>query len=185
MLSNFFLRKSCRLWGNVEKFCRPGQNTHGNMAYAHSMLDDYSYKYTLISSKCPSFVYHDLFCWDKISRMSYLAHFFLQRESFQTKVTDKIEKHILCSVTFFPENRAGYETMWKNSADPVRTHMVIWLMRIPCWMTMITITHSGYLVLIAFPVQNAYTTTLRCYVIGTLPVSFPCNSMSYIIQLHW
>jgi len=31
--------KSCRLWDNVEKYCRVGQATHGNMAHSHSMLD--------------------------------------------------------------------------------------------------------------------------------------------------
>jgi len=32
---------------------------------------------------------------------------------FQTKVVQKIKTHILCSVTFFFENRAVYEIMWK------------------------------------------------------------------------
>jgi len=31
-------RKSCRLWGNVEKCCRAGQATVENMAHAHCML---------------------------------------------------------------------------------------------------------------------------------------------------
>jgi len=31
---------------------------------------------------------------------------------FQTKVVQKIKTHILCSVTFFPENRAVREIMW-------------------------------------------------------------------------
>ena len=33
--------------------------------------------------------------------VSYLAQFFLEWEMFQTKVVEKIETHILCSVTFF------------------------------------------------------------------------------------
>jgi hypothetical protein len=32
---------------------------------------------------------------------SYLAQFFLEWEIFQTKVAEKIETHILCSITFF------------------------------------------------------------------------------------
>jgi len=36
---NFFFRNSCRLWDNVEKFCRAGQATYDNMAHAHCMLD--------------------------------------------------------------------------------------------------------------------------------------------------
>jgi len=32
-------RKSCRLWDNVEKYCRAGQAADDNMAHAHCMLD--------------------------------------------------------------------------------------------------------------------------------------------------
>jgi len=32
---------------------------------------------------------------------SYLAHFFLEWEMFQTNVLEEIKTHILCSVTFF------------------------------------------------------------------------------------
>jgi len=35
---NFFVRKSCRLWDNVEKICRAWQATDHNMAHAHCML---------------------------------------------------------------------------------------------------------------------------------------------------
>jgi len=39
MFNNFFFRKSCLLWYNVEKYCRAGQATDDNMANAHFMLD--------------------------------------------------------------------------------------------------------------------------------------------------
>jgi hypothetical protein len=42
----------------------------------------------------------------------YLAHFFLEREMFQTKLAENHKTHIVCSVTFFGEgggNRAIYE----------------------------------------------------------------------------
>jgi len=32
-------RNSCRLWGNVGKFCRAGQATDDSMAHARCMLD--------------------------------------------------------------------------------------------------------------------------------------------------
>jgi hypothetical protein len=32
---------------------------------------------------------------------SYLTHFFLQQEMFQTNFVEKIKRHILCSVTYF------------------------------------------------------------------------------------
>ena len=41
-----FLRKSCRLWDNVIKYCRARQDTDDNMAHAHCMLDTEGYKHT-------------------------------------------------------------------------------------------------------------------------------------------
>jgi hypothetical protein len=38
--SNFFFRKSCRLWDNVEKYCTAGQATDDNMAHGHCVLDN-------------------------------------------------------------------------------------------------------------------------------------------------
>ena len=45
---------------------------------------------------------------------------------FHTKVVEKIQTHILCSVTSpsLPENRAIYE-MWKNIVQPDRSQMKI------------------------------------------------------------
>ena len=37
--SNFFFRKSLRLWEYVEKYCREGQDIDDIMAYTHCMLD--------------------------------------------------------------------------------------------------------------------------------------------------
>jgi hypothetical protein len=54
---------------------------------------------------------------------SYLTHFFLEWEIFQTKFVAKIKTHILCSVTFFSfENTAVYEIMWKNIVEWGRPH---------------------------------------------------------------
>jgi len=44
--------------------------------------------------------------------------------------------------------------MWKNTADPDRPQMAIWRMRIACWITKATDTHSEYVMLIAFPLQQ-------------------------------
>jgi len=42
-----FIQKSCRVWDNVEKYCRAGQATDDNMARAHCMLNTDGYKHTL------------------------------------------------------------------------------------------------------------------------------------------
>jgi hypothetical protein len=39
---------------------------------------------------------------------------------FHTKVVEKIKTHISRSVTFFPENRAIYEIIWKSMVEPGR-----------------------------------------------------------------
>jgi hypothetical protein len=41
--------------------------------------------------------------------------------------------------------------MWKNIAEPDRQQMTIWRMRIACWITKATDTHSEYVIVIAFP----------------------------------
>jgi hypothetical protein len=54
-----------------------------------------------------------------------LSRVFLERKMFQAKVAEKIKNHILCSVIFFPENRAVYEIMWKNVVEADRPQMTI------------------------------------------------------------
>jgi hypothetical protein len=51
---------------------------------------------------------------------------------FQTKVVEKIKIQILCSVTFFFEDRTVYEIMWVNVVEPDRRQMTTWRMRFAC-----------------------------------------------------
>jgi hypothetical protein len=67
---------------------------------------------------------------------------------FQTQVGEKIK------TDFFFENRAVYQTMWKNIVERGRPHMTIWRMRIECWIPKATNTHSEYVIIIAFPQQQ-------------------------------
>ena len=46
------------------------------------------------------------------------------------------------SVTFVSENRTVYEIMWKTFADQGKPQMTIWPMRIACWFTTATNTHT-------------------------------------------
>jgi len=55
---------------------------------------------------------------------------------------------------FFFENRTAYETMWKNFVEPGKQLMTIWRMPIACWIPKATNTHSGYVILIDFPLQQ-------------------------------
>ena len=55
---------------------------------------------------------------------------------------------------FFFENRAVYEIMWKNTVEPDRPQMAMWRMRIACWIPKATNTHSAYVIILAFPLQQ-------------------------------
>ena len=44
--------------------------------------------------------------------------------------------------------------MYKNFVEPGRRQMTIWCMRIACWILKATNTHSKYVILTAFPVQQ-------------------------------
>jgi hypothetical protein len=54
----------------------------------------------------------------------------------------------------FLENLTVYEIMWKNIVEPGKPQMTIWRMRIVCWVHKATITHSEYVILIDFPLQQ-------------------------------
>jgi hypothetical protein len=64
----------------------------------------------------------------------------------------EIKTNILCSLTFL--ELAFYEKMWKNSVQPGRPQMTTWRMRIACWIPKSTNTHSEYVTLNAFLLQQ-------------------------------
>ena len=79
--------------------------------------------------------------------------------------------HFVSSNFFFSKNRAVYEVMWKNTVLPDRPQMTIWRMRIACWITKATKTHSKYVILIAYPLQQRLhdrAPMLRCTYIACL-----------------
>ena len=64
-------------------------------------------------------------------------------------------------------NRAVHEKMWKNIVEPGRPQMTIWRVRIACWIPKATDTHSEYVILLVFPLQqwlHERASILRCRV---------------------
>jgi hypothetical protein len=83
--------------------------------------------------------------------------------------------HFVFSNFFISENHAVYEIMWKNIVEPGRPQMAIWRMRIACWITKATNTHSKYVILIDFPLQqllHEYASMLRYTYIGCIVMLF-------------
>ena len=77
----------------------------------------------------------------------------LRMRNVSDKLVEKIKTHILCSVTFFPPRKL-YEMTWKIILERGRPQMTIWRMRIEFWITKAKNTHSEYVILIAFPLQQ-------------------------------
>ena len=63
----------------------------------------------------------------------------------EKKVVEKIKPNILCPIIFSPENRAVYEIVWKNNAEPGRPQVTKWRMRTECWVTKATDTHTQHM----------------------------------------
>jgi len=55
---------------------------------------------------------------------------------------------------FFTVSRTVYELTWKNTTEPATDDNVIRRMRISCWVTKTTGTHSEYVTPIGFPRQK-------------------------------
>jgi len=70
-------------------------------------------------------------------------------------------KHILCSITFFLENRAFYEITWTSIVEPDIPQIKIWRIRIACWIPKATHTHthSVYVTLIFFSTASMIART--------------------------
>jgi hypothetical protein len=54
----------------------------------------------------------------------------------------------------FLETCAVYEIMWKNTVERGSPQVTIWRMHTACWILKATDTHSEYVILTAFPVQQ-------------------------------
>jgi hypothetical protein len=87
------------------------------------------------------------------------------------KIVEEIKTHILCSI-FFSENRVVYVITWKKcciageATDDNKTRRFLFA----CWIIKATDTHSGYVILVAFPRQKLLrerATLLRCTYISS------------------
>ena len=94
------------------------------------------------------FTWRLIYIYDNISYISSCID-----KYFRQKLWIK-SKHILCSVNFFFENLSFKQIMRKNIAEPARPLIKVWRMRISCWLPKATNTHSEYVILNVFPLQQ-------------------------------
>jgi hypothetical protein len=77
----------------------------------------------------------------------------LRMRNLSDEFVEKNETRILSSVTLLRKSSL-YEIMWKNTVQPERPQMTIWRMRIASWILNTTNTHSQYVILVAFQLQQ-------------------------------
>jgi hypothetical protein len=89
--------------------------------------------------------------------------------------------HFVFSKFFFFENSAVYEIMCENIVQPGRPQMTIWRVRITRWIPKATDTHSEYVILISFPLQqllNGSVSMLRNTYISSISVTLVPHSFT-------
>jgi len=89
---------------------------------------------------------------------------------FQAKVVKKIKTHFLCSVSF-------YRKLCLNEVEPDRPQMKILCMCIACWIPKATNTHSEYLILLAFLLEQWWHKrfSMLCYITLPLLLLYVCS----------
>jgi hypothetical protein len=101
-----------------------------------------------------------------------------------------------------PSSQLGFVTYW-IVVEPGKPQMTIWCMRVACWIPKASNTHSQYVILIAFPLQQSllgHAWMLRCTCIVWLVIrnhnlkwyyitkqpTFPKHAFAYwrVFQIH-
>ena len=80
--------------------------------------------------------------------------FHFRMENLAEKFVEKLKKKKHFIFSNFSENRVVCEIMWKNMVQPGRPQITTWSMRIVWWKLTATNTHSEYVILIAFPLEQ-------------------------------
>jgi hypothetical protein len=75
-------------------------------------------------------------------------------KNISCKVCRENQKNILYSITFFFRKSCLFEIMCKNIVEPDRPQMTIWRMRFLCRIPKVTNSHSEYVIITAFPMQQ-------------------------------
>jgi hypothetical protein len=104
---------------------------------------------------------------------------------FRTKSLEKIKTHKFCSVTFFRKSYRLWDNVEKIGRARQVTDDVIWRMRLACWITKATETHSEYVILIAFSPQQWLNkrASILCYAYIALLVTKTDTACSWSVSV--
>ena len=71
--------------------------------------------------------------------------------------------------------------MWRNTVQPGRSQTTIWRKRIACWITKATDTHSEYVILIDFALQQR-NAPQRYVILRTFPVQLNISHVYFRLE---
>jgi hypothetical protein len=92
---------------------------------------------------------------DRYTFLSHLAHFFWEWEMFHAKLVEKLNARILCLINIFLKSRRSWNNVEKYCrAGQATDGNVIRRMRFACWKPKATNTHTEYVTLITFLLQQ-------------------------------
>jgi len=89
---------------------------------------------------------------DQYTLMNVCRSILIRMKNISDKYREN-KSNILYLINAF-ENHSVYNIKRKNTVEPGRQQMTIWRMRILCWITKATDTHSRYVILTAFPLKQ-------------------------------
>ena len=107
------------------------------------------------------------------------------RDRNVSNVVEKIKTHILCSTTSFQKPCHWQDNVEKcGRAKQATDDNITLCMHFARWITKATDTHSEYVILIAFPLQQWLLQWSPCHVIHTLPLFIKnvINRMAYLCE---
>jgi hypothetical protein len=94
--------------------------------------------------------------------------------------------HFVFNNFFFRKSYRLWD-MWKNIVERGRAHMTIWRMRIACWIPKATNTHTGCVLLAAFPLQRRLheRASMLLYCLSCFLVVMAVVSLSFIFPISF
>jgi len=116
----------------IAKICRENSSFHDNLTRITSTLHEDHYAFLIVSRS-----------------------FIVRMRNGTIKSCKEIKRHIFTFGNFFFfENCSVYEVIWKHIEELLRPQMTVWRMHIACWIPKSKKTHSEYVILIAFSLQQ-------------------------------
>ena len=109
------------------------------------------FQVSLKSDKNNWFLHEALCTFMILSRWIILS---IRNVSYEGSIENETTHSVFSNIFFSLENLAVYEIIWKNIVDQARSQTTVRRMCIACWIPKATDTHSEYVILIAFPLQQ-------------------------------